>query len=103
MSNQQWAMDLILEERKRQHEQWGEQNHSMSDWMLILHEETGELSEAILHKKFGGPKANQILNESVDVAAVALQIVEFLKRKEHVACAACDRGDFQLGHVDGCK
>jgi len=53
----------------------------MPTWMCILHEETGELSEAILHRKFGGVEAFSELAEAIQVAAVAVQIVEFLLRR----------------------
>ena len=73
----------------------------MPTWLCILHEETGELSEAVLHRKFGGPEAFGELSEAIQVAAVALQIVEFLLRRKP-ACAVCDRGDWQIGHADDC-
>ena len=75
------AIAHIGEERQRQQRKWGEQNHDMPTWLCILHEETGELSEAVLHRKFGGPEAMGELQEAVQVAAVALQIVEFLLRR----------------------
>lgn len=74
------ATEAVLQERQKQNEKWGEQNHDMMTWLAILHEETGELAEACLHKKFGGPEAGNILHEAIQVAAVALQIVEFLLR-----------------------
>lgn len=79
------ALKAVLEERTRQDKKWGEQNHCMEDWMLILHEETGELSEAILHEKFGGHAAEELEKEAVQIAAVALQIVQFLKRRPRAA------------------
>lgn len=75
------AIQDVLRERGNQQRKWGEQNHEMSIWLEILHEETGELCEADLHAKFGGPKRNNVFNEAVQVAAVALQIVEFLRRQ----------------------
>lgn len=75
------AVRRILGERHAQLVKWGQQNHDLPTWMCILHEETGELSEAILHQKFGGPEANNVFKEAVQVAAVACQIVEFLIRK----------------------
>jgi len=81
-AEQQWAIEQVVQERKRQTAKWGEQNHDMATWMLILHEETGELSETELHRIFGGPKADSQMNEAIQVAAVALQIVEYLKRHE---------------------
>ena len=78
MSIQAQAVELILNERERQQAKWGEQNHEMPVWLAILHEETGELSQAVLHRIFGGPEAMGELGEAVQVAAVATQIVEYL-------------------------
>jgi len=86
-----------------QHFKWGEQNHDLPTWMCILHEETGELSEAILHEKFGGPEAGNVFKEAVQVAAVACQIVEYLLRKRNegfLANVQCDATAL-LGGVDG--
>ncbi len=85
-STQGYAVKLVLAERQRQFQKWGEQNHDMPTWLAILHEESGELAEAVLHEKFGGPEAENVMKEAVQTAAVALQIVEFLaqmrERKE---------------------
>lgn len=72
------ALSSILEERRRQTDKWGEQNHTLGNWGLILMEEVGEWSEAALHTQFGGPKAEGLRKEAVQVAAVALQIVQWL-------------------------
>lgn len=82
ISAQERALVDVLVERWRQNAQWGEQNHDMFIWLAILHEETGELAKAILHRQFGGEKAGEVHKESVQVAAVALQIVEYLRRIE---------------------
>jgi len=75
------SIEEVLFERQRQFAKWGEQNHDMMTWLAILHEETGELAQASLHQKFGGPEAIRVMEEAVQVAAVALQIVEYLRRK----------------------
>lgn len=75
------ALASILEERKRQTEKWGEQNHTLGNWGLILMEEVGEWSEAALHTQFGGPKADGLRMEAVQVAAVALQIVQWIDKQ----------------------
>ena len=74
------AGSCIDAERKRQQLKWGEQNHDMATWMLILHEETGGLSQAILHDRFGGDHSGTAFKEAVQVAAVAKQIVEYMIR-----------------------
>lgn len=76
------ALAAVIEERRRQRAKWGRQNHTLGNWALILMEEVGEWSEAALHAEFGGPKAAGLREEMVQVAAVALQIVEFLDERE---------------------
>jgi len=78
--HQETALDSVLTERQRQNAKRGEQNHTLGNWGLILMEEVGEWSEAALHTQFGGPKADELRTEAVQVAAVALQIVEWLDR-----------------------
>ncbi len=76
----QASLSDVLAERERQEEKWGEQNHDPFTYLAILTEEVGELSEAALHSRFGGPEADNIRAEAVQVAAVALAIVECLDR-----------------------
>lgn len=73
----------ILDERKRQDELWGEQNHSPILWATILGEEYGEYCQTALHYNFGGHHAVGLREEAVQVAAVALAIIE-----------CCDRNDW---------
>ena len=70
----------IRDERLRQELKWGEQNHNPFVYLTILMEEVGELSEAALHARFGGPEAENMRAEAVQVAAVAQAIVECLDR-----------------------
>jgi NTP pyrophosphatase (non-canonical NTP hydrolase) len=78
------AINLIINERKRQDGKWGDQpgNHPF-EWMSILMEEVGELAEAVNETYFksehtkhecGGSEA--ILKETIQVAAVATAIAE---------------------------
>lgn len=76
------AMSLILQERNRQDQKWGVQNHDPIVWSAILSEECGEFAEAALHHRFGGPSANSLAIEAVQIAAVALAILESLSRSE---------------------
>lgn len=69
----QTAISSVLQERIRQDETWGEQNHSPTEWLPILMEEVGEFSKAILEN-------SNIREEAVQVAAVALSIVESIDR-----------------------
>lgn len=74
------AIDLVLAERARQDAKWGEQNHDPFTYLTVLSEEVGELAQAALHTRFGGSKADGLMDEAVQTAAVALAIVECLLR-----------------------
>lgn len=74
------ALASILLERHRQNEKWGEQNHGLPLWITILMEEVGEFAQTALHKQFNGHKALFVRDEAVQVAAVALAIIECLDR-----------------------
>lgn len=77
------ALKSILDEMAAQDIKWGaDRNHDLVLWHLILSEEVGEFAEAILHYQFGGPKETGLRNEIVQVAAVALQIIEYIDRNE---------------------
>lgn len=54
-------------------------------WILssggaILGEEVGEFHQAVLHDRFGGKAAGTSREEAVQIAAVALQIIEYYDR-----------------------
>lgn len=76
----QLALADVMLERSRQQEKWGEQDHDPMTWLAILGEEVGEACEAALHTKFGGPAAGKLRLEMIQVAAVAVQIIEWLDR-----------------------
>lgn len=86
------AVQDVLRERREQENKWSEKSHDMSIWLMILHEETGELAEAVLHHKFGGPKCNNVFKEARQVAGVALQIVECMRRAIGPHNASFDSG-----------
>ena len=84
------AIELVVAERHRQIEKWGDQsgNHPF-EWMSILGEEFGELCEAVnetcfqtqhVKPELGG--TNAILREAVQVAAVAVSIIEAATRQQ---------------------
>jgi len=76
------VMREIQAERQRQDEKWGEQNHDDTWWLAILMEEVGELAQAMLHSSFGGPHAGTERIELMQVAAVAVQWLEAMGRRE---------------------
>lgn len=75
-------------ERLKQHQKWGEQNHDIYRWLAILTEEVGEAAQAALHAEFESGAAEKVREEMIQVAAVAVQIVECLDRHKQTRCGA---------------
>jgi len=81
------AIEAVKEERRRQLEMWGDENHSLFEWAAILGEEYGEFCRAVNETYFekgrypelGGFK--NISKEARHVAAVAVAIMEFLEER----------------------
>lgn len=94
-------MDKILEEikqeRVKQNFKWGVQDHLPIEWIAILTEEVGEAAKEALDHHFKNPykdgrevfEANEITQECrmrdyrkemIQVAAVAVQMIECLDR-----------------------
>ena len=74
------AVQAVLKERAAQDAKWGEQNHDPFVYLVVLMEEVGELSQAVLHARYGGHAAAGVRTEAVQVAAVALALIECLYR-----------------------
>lgn len=72
-------LHLILLERKRQDEKWGEQNHDDNQWLKILLEEVLELIKALLPE--GAGQEGSAAEEIVEVGAVALAWLESIGRR----------------------
>lgn len=70
------VVGLILEERKKQFEKWGDQRHNVSFWLVILGEEFGEMCKAALHTIFGGEESGKFQSECIQMTAVGFQILE---------------------------
>ena len=70
----------IRHERIRQQEKWGEQRHSWPEWIAILGEEFGEAAKAAvdLYWFHEGANIESLREELVQVAAVAVQIIEHI-------------------------
>lgn len=98
-------------------EQWGEKDDAGIG--LKLAEETGEVAGALLKIPEGRATEIDLRKEMGDVLIVLSQIAarhdwtlesirtdryeQVRQRAENVPCAACDRGDHQLGHARECK
>jgi hypothetical protein len=72
----------VMEERARQDERWGEQNHPPGIWLQILGEEVGEANKAVLEWRFGCGAITDYRQEMVQVCAVALAALESFDRQD---------------------
>lgn len=70
----------VNDERNRQEDKWGEQDHDPFIYLTILMEEVGELAQAALHQRFGGPAAVKFREEAIHTAAVAVALLEAFDR-----------------------
>ena len=72
----------VYQERVRQDEEWGEQNHDPFTYLTILGEEYGEACQAALQTRYGGDKGGimRLRRELVQVAAVAQAAIECIDR-----------------------
>ena len=82
-SIQAHAIKRIIAERDSQDVTWGEQNHAPIEWLAILMEEVGEVATECIDQdplldESGYPM--QLENELVQVAAVAVAMIECLHR-----------------------
>lgn len=87
------AIEDIIQERGRQDAKWGRQDHEPSVWLMILGEEVGEATKAALEAKFGegGERdwqhsMREYRSEMVQVAAVAMAMIESVDKNELAAC-----------------
>ena len=72
------AIMLVRAERERQVTKWGKQRHDVFTWMTILTEEVGEAAKAAIDEMFGGKRKGMFGMEMIQVAAVAVQIIEWI-------------------------
>ena len=78
------AIQRVLKERDRQDAKWGyPQDNTPFEWLSILTEEVGELAEALNNALLGGDgDLEHAMVEAVQVAAVAVSIVEHLMEED---------------------
>lgn len=87
----------IISERQRQDAKWGVQYHNLPEWIAILTEEVGEASKeavdyhfendisdftAVRRKQSNKIRLQDFRKELIQVAAVAVQIVEHIDQGE---------------------
>lgn len=78
------ALEDVWDERDRQDEKWGEQNHLDLTWNAILMEEVGEAAQEVLTTAFGAAAKGHgdLREELVQVAAVAIAWIEAIDRRQ---------------------
>ncbi len=89
------AIRCVTDERGNQVQKWGVQNHSPLEWMAILVEEVGEAQKEALEHHWAGThypvdefRLLRLRAELVQVAAVAVAMIESLDRNELRAALA---------------
>ena len=81
--NRTEIIQAILDERKRQDDKWGQQNHNIWKWLAILGEEYGEACKAALQHE-EDVYITDFSTEFIHVAAVAIAIVECIDRIRNI-------------------
>ena len=74
------VLSEVEKERYRQEEKWGEQNHPADHYYCILGEEFGEVGKAICETPVGKATIADVRAELIQVAAVAVAMVESIDR-----------------------
>lgn len=72
----------VFQERIRQNEKWGLQNHNNGNWLAILGEEFGEVCQAMQQGSAASKEtdADNLFEELIHVAAVASAFAEQVLR-----------------------
>lgn len=72
MSNLEDVLSAVIAERQRQDTKWGVQDRSIIEWLAILAEEFGEVSDEVVEVHFGRKvDIADYRQEMIQVAAVA--------------------------------
>lgn len=69
--------DAIWKERERQDAKWGfPQSNNFAEWATIISEEFGELAKSLNEAHFRTVDKENLIEEAIHVAAVAMSIIE---------------------------
>ena len=82
LSGRQKALKAIYEERDRQDEKWGIQNHKPLQWFSIIGEEYGEMLKAYNEYTFDKQLSHieNMIREAVQTAASCVAMLECMER-----------------------
>lgn len=79
MTNFERVMGQIKQERERQNEKWGDQDHTDEMWLAILIEEVGEVAKELVQtRQKGSSDAYLMKKELIHAVAVGVQWLEKL-------------------------
>jgi len=99
----------VIDELRRSDELHGDMN-SIDTGLKVVMEELGELSQAVLQREFekrgrsDRELRGNIIEEATQLAAMGLKMYRYvINNVKARGCAACDRGDYQLGHAEWCE
>ena len=83
---QQLVLNDILNERTRQDEKWGaDRTQHPAIWHTILSEEVGEVAQEVLDTTFEDAATDNLYEELIQVAAVAVAWAEAVQRERDTA------------------
>jgi hypothetical protein len=94
--------EAIEDERDYQNRKWGvHRTHTWAEWMLILSDEFGEAARAAKNVYWVDGSGSELRSELIQVAAVAVAMIEQLDRDRFQVEAATRKSTHQPGNADG--
>jgi len=69
-------------EHALQIEKWGNQTHSLFEWLTYATEELGELAKAIAELTYRNGSANDVFKEALQTATLCLKIAHMAGREK---------------------
>lgn len=93
----------IRQEKERQENKWGQQDHDPYIWLAILGEKVGEVNKAVIENFFNDTDMEDYRKELVQVAAVAISAIESYDRSNDFSdeYSGINKDDFLELGVDG--
>lgn len=79
LENDNWIIKKIQKENNNQIIKWGIQTRTAFEWLTYTIEELGELAEAISEYEYREGTKEQVVNEAIQVATLALKIAEMFE------------------------
>ena len=86
MEIQKKIIEKVLEERTRQDEKWGKEDHTAQTWGMIIGEEYGEMCKAINEYGFNPTRRteDEIYTEAIQTMASCMAMLECIERRRKI-------------------